>query len=302
MKIASEQKIVPKSSLIFLRTIHLLTTRMFGTGFGLASKLIMPLVRDKNMEVHYRDGSKFAFKINDNYWNRLAFKDYVYEQEIEYFLDKVRSVDYVFLDCGANYGYWSVLASSELFGKKEVVAVEASPATYKLLSDNCRANNNRFIILNNALFSSIGQKFYIDSSESHAATSIKTASDGESNAVESVTLDHIHSEHVQNPMLPLIVKLDVEGQEINTLNGAQKLIQKDALFIYEDHAQEVDHKVTSHVLTELNMTVFYIDESNKVVEIKQAEELEKIKVSPTKGYNFFACKADSCFMPYFAQS
>ena len=46
------------------------------------------------------------------------------------------------------------------------------------------------------------------------------------------------------------------------------------------------------------MSVFYIDENNDIVEVMQTEMLGKIKIIETKGYNFFACKKDSCFMSY----
>lgn len=298
MKTVLEKKIVPYTSLKFLRTLHFFTTRLFGTGFGVASKLLMPLVRTKDMELQYGDGSKFTFKLNDGYWNRLAIKDYVYEQEIEYFLHKVRIIDYIFLDCGANYGYWSVLVSSELLGSKEVIAIEASPTTYDLLSKNCRVNDSRFIILNNALASESGRKFFIDSSENHAAASVQDVASTRSSVVESSTLDHIYGKYAKDRKLPVIIKLDVEGQEINALVGAKELVENDVLIVYEDHAQDAGHTVTSFVLSELKMSVFYIDENNDIVEIMQTEMLGKIKIIETKGYNFFACKKDSCFMSY----
>ena len=301
MKSALKKTIAPKSSLIFLRTLHFLTTRLFGTGFGVASKVLLPLIRNVDMEAQYADGSKFAFKINDGYWSRLAFKGYVYEQEIELFLHSAKAIDYVFLDCGANYGYWSVLVSSELFGNKEVIAIEASPTTYNQLSKNCRINNSKFIILNNALHSENGCEFFIDSSEHHAAASIKEASNIEDGAVESVTLDYIHSKHVKDRTLPVVIKLDVEGQEKNALDGAGLLLEKDVLIVYEDHAEDSNHKVTSHILSQLGMSIFYIDEGGDIIEITQVEMLGNIKVNPTTGYNFFACKVDSCFMPAFVQ-
>ena len=90
----------------------------------------------------------------------------------------------------------------------------------------------------------------------------------------------------------------MEGQEINALVGAKELVENDVLIVYEDHAQDAGHTVTSFVLSELKMSVFYIDENNDIVEIMQTEMLGKIKIVETKGYNFFACKKDSCFMSY----
>ena len=71
--------------------------------------------------------------------------------------------------------------------------------------------------------------------------------------------------------------------------------------MYEDHAEDSNHKVTSHILSQLGMSIFYIDEGGDIIEITQVEMLGNIKVNPTTGYNFFACKVDSCFMPAFVQ-
>ena len=59
------------------------------------------------------------------------------------FADSI-DVDYTLLDCGANYGYWSVLVSSKPFGSHKAIAIEPSGQNYPKLANNARVNGNRF--------------------------------------------------------------------------------------------------------------------------------------------------------------
>src|SRR5688572_13969711 len=47
--------------------------------------------------------AKFSFQLRDAYWNRLLMKGFRYEPEIERVLYRLREIDYVFFDCGANF-------------------------------------------------------------------------------------------------------------------------------------------------------------------------------------------------------
>ena len=67
-----------------------------------------------------------------------------YEDELELlFLDSV-GVDYTLLDCGANYGYWSVLVSSAPLGSHKAIAIEPSSQNFAKLKNNAEINGNRF--------------------------------------------------------------------------------------------------------------------------------------------------------------
>ena len=53
-------------------------------------------------------------------------------------------VDYTLLDCGANYGYWSVLVSSKPYGSHKAIAIEPSSQNFAKLANNAEINGNRF--------------------------------------------------------------------------------------------------------------------------------------------------------------
>ncbi|MGI0480757.1 FkbM family methyltransferase [Geminocystis sp. CENA526] len=64
-----------------------------------------------------------------------------YEPEVREALKFLLKEGDTFIDCGANIGYFSVLASSLVGESGKVISIEANPVTYKLLVNNLRTNN-----------------------------------------------------------------------------------------------------------------------------------------------------------------
>src|SRR5258708_3634193 len=96
--------------------------RPFGfSGSWRVSRAIAPLLAER-CETVLVDGAPFCFNARDPYWNRLLMAGFVYEPEVARVLRLLKDVDYAFIDCGANYGLWSVLASAPSFGSKRAVA------------------------------------------------------------------------------------------------------------------------------------------------------------------------------------
>jgi hypothetical protein len=57
------------------------------------------------------DGSwKFKIYLADGYWTRWMVDGFTYEDEIAKVLDRVLTSGSVFIDCGANNGYWSLMS------------------------------------------------------------------------------------------------------------------------------------------------------------------------------------------------
>ena len=102
--------------------------------------------RDQEYVGKLSDDKRFAFQLADPYWNRLLYKNFHYEPEIAAALQLTKHVDYTFLDLGANYGFWSVMVSSAMFGAHHAIAVEPVGANFEMLSRNRALNGERFEI------------------------------------------------------------------------------------------------------------------------------------------------------------
>ena len=101
---------------------------MHHRGFSIGCRMITSMIDQREIVVMLNDDARFAFPFGDGYWSLLLDRSFVYEGEIERFLRSVADVDYGFVDGGANFGFWSVLASSRPFGSHPVIAIEASSA------------------------------------------------------------------------------------------------------------------------------------------------------------------------------
>ena len=104
--------------------------------------------KKKTIKIKLNSDTYFSFLLKDPYYNRLIYPKYKYEPEIELLLKKLRNIDFLFVDAGANYGYWSLLVSSKKFNKKKAIALEPLKSNYNFLCINRLNNKNRFKALN----------------------------------------------------------------------------------------------------------------------------------------------------------
>ncbi len=277
--------------------IAAMTQGLFGKGYGFAMRRLKPLYKDKLAYAKFSDNSRFFFRLGDDYWNRMALPDYEYEPELAGLLSLLKEQNFVFFDAGANLGYWSVLMSSEPFGKQRVIAIEASKETFELLQLNCEKNDNRFEIHHRAIFSKDGEVVSF-STGAHAARHISSPDSGDSESVTSVTLDSLARTSGIDENARIVIKLDVEGAEIPAMNGARELLDRDCLLIFEDHGKDTTHETTKYVMENLKMPIFYVHPGKDKIEITEVTTLsllDDIKIVPGIGYNFFAARTGSLF-------
>ena len=240
-------------------------------------------------EVCFADGTVFRFPFTDQYWRRFFYLDNTYEPEIEKFLRDSAEVNYVFLDIGANMGYWSARVSGLELGHHESIAVEPAADTFALLELNSKANGGRFSVLRHAVSDASGQTALL-SSGPHAGRSISPAHPhGHGEIVETITIDDIVRESQISPSRPLVVKLDIEGAEVAAWSGAEDVFGRDSIFLYEDHGGDRSHKNTRRAL-ELGRVFFYDGSSYR--QIHTPISLDQIKTDFGAGYNFFLTKSD----------
>jgi hypothetical protein len=95
----------------------------------------------------------------------------------------------------------------------------------------------------------------------------------------------------------VVVKLDVEGAEIPAVEGARKtLSERDVVFLFEDHGQDPTCKVSRHLM-DMGMVVMSPGR-RRPLEIR---EIAALKIDPTRGFNFAACRPDAPFVESLAR-
>jgi FkbM family methyltransferase len=151
-----------------------------------------------------------------------------WEPNISYWIARRLCPGDLFVDIGANVGYYSLLASSVVGRSGGVVAIEASPSIYVKLKRNIEANQCENVrVVNIAVSNSAGHvTIYSGPPDNRSATStLQDWRDGKPEAkVVALPLDQILTEgEIQRVRL---VKIDVEGAERPILRQIAETIQR----------------------------------------------------------------------------
>jgi FkbM family methyltransferase len=275
-------------AVLALQAGSLLTQPYGHRGYRLGCKAVANFAPRRDIVVRLNEDAEFAIPFCDGYWSRLLNRRYHYEEEIEAFLRSAKDVRYSFVDCGANFGYWSVLASSRPLGGQPTLAIEASPDNAKRLANNALLSGDRFRWLNVAVGEKSGGFARITGAR-HEAFGTFVLAEPESEAVPVVSLDGLAKDGLIEPTLPVVIKLDVEGVEIEALNGAQELMQRDCVVICEEHGLDRTHGITRHLIEALALRVFAYDEGERRFKrLDRIDRLDRIKKYAWVGYNVFA--------------
>ena len=190
----------------------------------------------------------FEFPYGDGYWSKLLNRSYHYEDELELLFRGSADVDYTLLDCGANYGYWSVLVSSKPFGSHKAIAIEPSGQNFPKLANNAKINGNRFEVMKCAIGAARGTARL--SGTKHEAFSIAGDQSG-GEEVPVIALDNLLDDGKIAPGGKYLIKLDVEGVEIEAMKGGARLMQGDSVLAVRGARQRsAAYRVALHPRTD----------------------------------------------------
>ena len=256
-------------------------------GYSIGCRLVSSVVPEREIVVRLNPDALFAFPLGDGYWSLLLDRSYQYEPELNFFLRSVTDVDYTFVDCGANFGLWSVLVSSAEFGSHPVMAVEASGANVAKLRRNAGLNGDRFPVLHRALSSRSGIQAWMGGRK-HEARQLLDKAAGGSEAVETLALDDLR-DRLPAGNRRFVVKLDVEGAETDAIEGGRRLLDDDTVIICEEHGADRHHTVSRFILRETRCRAFVLDPaSGRFERLTDLALLDRIKTDRSRGYNVFA--------------
>jgi FkbM family methyltransferase len=237
--------------------------------------------------VRLNEDALFAFPYGDGYWTLLLDRSYRYEADIELFFSGIADTDYTLIDGGANYGYWSVLATSKPFGAHRAIAIEPSSKTFAHLARNAKINGNRFKPIRCAIAETAGHATL--SGNKHEALSIVPAPGRVGEEVDAISLDSLIDQHLITALGRYVVKLDVEGVEVAAMRGGGRLLKSDCVLICEDHGCDRTHEVSRHILSSTGMKLFCFDRATGHFEhLRDVTALNRIKQHTNVGYNVLA--------------
>src|SRR6201984_856790 len=133
-----------RTAALALATGSKISSHFSHRGYNGCANLLRKTLPERNIAIKLNSDAVFEFPYGDGYWSKLLNRSYNYEDELELLFRHSADVDYTLIDCGANYGYWSVLVSSRPFGSHRAIAIEPSSQNFAKLANNADVNGDRF--------------------------------------------------------------------------------------------------------------------------------------------------------------
>lgn len=174
----------------------------------------------------------------------------------------------VFYDGGANMGLFTLMAARLVGETGRVFSFEPEPEVAARLRENSRHNLFSCVtVVEAALYSRTGKIGFsraskLDSPDRGTGRVLDGGTEASGVGVQAIALDDFVADHPE----PDVLKLDVEGAEVEVLQGARRLLQRRRpAVVCELHSAECEAGVF-RILEELGYTVTRLDENHVFAE------------------------------------
>lgn len=248
-----------------------------------------PRARRMLSKVELPSGRKIRFPTFDPYWARHLWGGAAYEPDLELILQRLGTIgDKLFVDCGANIGYWTIRASEPEFGCADFVVIEANPRLIPILCENLQMNSIRCEVIAAAVHETGGETVLLGGAEHHAVATVGTSGV----PVPTVSLADVISRNLVRART-IVVKLDVEGSEIAALRGAPCDNAADIIYIVEDWPRS--GMSVTRFLREAGYAVLGVAADGSAEQLHSVEQAIQFNCRTTKVYgpsNLVACRPE----------
>ena len=244
---------------------------------------------------------KISASFKKNYTSHALLRKCGFDDktELKVLKDLSKNNNIYLMDCGSNYGFYSLFVASLNFSNK-IISIEASKKTSLILKKNVELNSFKNIeILNNALSDQDGEEVIFNEGNNDWESSVNHNNFKISNQTKVLTkkIDTILSFVDLKKNQILVIKLDIEGNEFKAISGGLSTIKKFEPIIIIELSRYIFNSESSYrffreFLDEFKYKIY--DYKKQIVEIDRIFELisELDKNHDTIG-NYFLVKEDS---------
>tara|TARA_B100001250_G_C19773010_1_gene778126 strand:+ start:907 stop:1824 length:918 start_codon:yes stop_codon:yes gene_type:complete len=254
---------------------------------------------NSNIEVNI-----FNFKIwasnkkNKTSYSVLRKCDFTDKSELKLIEEISKKNKIFFIDCGSNFGFYSLYTAS-LSKENNIISLEASPTTYKDHKENIILNNFKNIeLFNIAVSENDDQLLNLNESKNDWESSIFHSNFDKilKTSIKTITIDSL-SKNRNFDNLEVIIKLDVEGYEMNSIEGAFDTIKNYSPLIIIEFSKFIqkNEKYNFDFLIKFLKKFDYLMYDHKFNQILMEDVLKRLDNLPkghlTIGNNFLVKKS-----------
>jgi FkbM family methyltransferase len=167
---------------------------------------------------------KIVVRLNDHMIGAAIARSGQYEPHVTAVLRQLLKPDMIFLDIGANIGYFTLLAASIVGENGRVLSFEPVPANIQLLQQSIAANTFHNITLYPRAVLETSQEIALEIGGKNSNSRVVNP---DSDELERPLATAVVLDEVLNHLPRLdVVKMDIEGAEPRALQGMTRLVQK----------------------------------------------------------------------------
>jgi len=179
---------------------------------------------------------RLRFRVEDAIGRRI-FKRGSYEADLTAYITRRIAFEEgsVFLDVGANIGWYSLTVARSAKARISILAFEPDPLSFRLLSENIRLNGCDAVrpVQEAASDAQTTKTLYLYANKNRGRHSLLPINDEGTVEVQTTSLDVFLDRQGIDPRTVAFMKVDVEGYEYYVLNGARKLLDTLPLMLCE---------------------------------------------------------------------
>jgi FkbM family methyltransferase len=200
--------------------------------FRLQTRLASMLGRSVKVSVM---GKTFNMDLRDGAVSSTLFAEGIWEPEETAFLEKILRPGMVFVDIGANIGYYTVMASGLVGSTGKVFAFEPDPRNFALLERNIAENHCENVFIDQKAVAASTRRVFLYRSEGNYGDhrTYNPSDDAlrqhkskrSAVAVEALSLDDYFAEH---PTGIDVLKMDIQGSEYDAFIGMRRTLQRNS--------------------------------------------------------------------------
>ena len=181
-------------------------------------------------------------RLNDSFIGGAIAREKRYEAHVTQVLQELVKPGMVFLDIGANIGYFSMLAATLVGEKGQVISFEPVPANCELFRQSVAINQFKQVMLYPHAVADREQQLSLDIGGKNSNSRVVDVKEGEGNRpiIRAVQLDQFLTELTQLD----VIKIDIEGAEPLALTGMRQILTRFRPIIALEYSPDLI-KVTS---------------------------------------------------------